>query len=462
MQRLFPRSHFPGRRLRQCFRATLLALAVPLAFDAAAAGEVAGQVIFVIGDARLAPEAEGGKGPHLSKNAAVTVGQVIETGANGHVHLRMVDDAYLSIRPYSRLRVEAYHYDASRPEESKVKYTLEEGTARSITGRAGQANKPGFRMNTPVAAIAIRGTDFVVTTTRDTTRASVSSGAIAVSRFGEGCRPDSFGACDRNSLELAANALQSRMGYLEVRAQQNVPVLIPAAGDGAPAANSPNKLSPPHSEELRNLPAATGSQENRGTPASVSEVMTDSVARAVAVSAAAMQPPPPPPPPPAPAVFWGRWSVYEGGDASRPTALDRLAETDKKVVGVSNVFALLRDNGSGTVPSSGRFDFKLVDSEAYLQQGRQLSAGAVANGALNMDFAAHKFSTDLTFSHPSLANPMALHAEGAVKADGSFAQSAGNATITGFLSRDSTQAGYLFQSAIDATRNAVGATRWQR
>jgi hypothetical protein len=125
----------------------------------ALAGVVAGHISFLIGDVSL--QAQDGVRP-LLKTDVVEVGQTVYTGPSGHLHLKMVDSAFISVRPNSRLLISQYEYDAANPANSKIRFSLEEGVARSITGKGGEANKAGYRLNTPLAAIGVRGTDFVV------------------------------------------------------------------------------------------------------------------------------------------------------------------------------------------------------------------------------------------------------------------------------------------------------------
>ena len=50
--------------------------------------------------------------------------------------------------------------DEANPSDSQVKLNLIEGTARAVSGEAAKAAKERFRLNTPIAAIGVRGTDY--------------------------------------------------------------------------------------------------------------------------------------------------------------------------------------------------------------------------------------------------------------------------------------------------------------
>ena len=76
------------------------------------------------------------------------------------MHVRFLDDAVLSVRPNSELHIETYRFDAERPDLSTVKLNLIQGTARTVSGEAAKTAKERYRLNTPIAAIGVRGTDF--------------------------------------------------------------------------------------------------------------------------------------------------------------------------------------------------------------------------------------------------------------------------------------------------------------
>ena len=116
----------------------------------------------------------------LQQGSWVAEGDKIVTQSNGHVHVRFVDDALVSVRPNSQLLIDRYDYNARFPERSAVKFELQEGVARAISGEAAKAARDRFRLNTPIAAIGVRGTDFVISADRGTTRALVNEGSIVM------------------------------------------------------------------------------------------------------------------------------------------------------------------------------------------------------------------------------------------------------------------------------------------
>ena len=66
-----------------------------------------------------------GESKVVVRGTTISVGDRIETAVGGHVHIRFVDGALVSVRPTSRLVVEDYQYDSVKPLQSLVRFRLE-------------------------------------------------------------------------------------------------------------------------------------------------------------------------------------------------------------------------------------------------------------------------------------------------------------------------------------------------
>ena len=120
-----------------------------------------GVVTFAVGQVSRVPAGQpASKAMPLQKDQALAVGDRLVTGPSSHVHVRFIDGGLVSVRDSSELVITQYSFDPDNPAASKVRFYLQGGVARSITGKAGQAAKDQFRLNTPVAALGVRGTDF--------------------------------------------------------------------------------------------------------------------------------------------------------------------------------------------------------------------------------------------------------------------------------------------------------------
>jgi hypothetical protein len=419
------------------------------AVSAFAANREVGEVVFLAGEATAHDAA--GKARALARGDRVTLGQTLETGGNGHMHLRMIDNAFVSLRPDTRFRIEEYHYDAQNSASNRVKFVLEKGVARSITGKAGQANKRNYRLNTPLAAIGIRGTDYVVHVLPDVTRVSVNAGAVVMAPFGEDCRADALGPCESARAALLTAAM--RNAYLELRARDTMPVVVPAVR----GTDSPDRAVPPRPEEPR-AGAKDGEQSGKLPSAGgVAEGISELVASDVITALEQVRLPPQ-------QIWWGRWSSFVKPDEPQNKVTALLAP-GREVAVVNPVFGLLRQAGAPRqLPPGGEVQFQLSRAEAYLRDGDQLSPATVGNPTLAMNFDQRSFSTNLTVQHNSLNAPLNLHAEGTIQPYGIFWEdpSRSNMRVDGAIAPQADQAGYLFLRDLGAGRSAVGATQWWR
>lgn len=237
--------------------------------DAAA---VVGEATLVIGVAKVI--SADGVARTVDRGSAIKVGDRIETGAGGHVHLRFVDGGRVSVRPSSRLLVENYSRATDANTLTAIKFRLDEGVVRSITGTWGEAERDRFRINTPVAAIGVKGTDFVVKSDVNTTLASVYTGAIMLTPLvSQGCQA-SLGPCLNGSEKLLSEDMKGQM--LSLGRQQATPQLVPAVDLLA------QRLTRTTLAELAPRPDPT--LKNEGNPGPMAAGRTELVAEKTMVS----------------------------------------------------------------------------------------------------------------------------------------------------------------------------------
>ncbi len=84
----------------------------------------------------------------------------ISTGRGAAVEIRFRDDTVFNLGPESSFAVESYEYDAEE-EEAGFTARVIKGTFRFVTGLVGRSKPEGFKVNTAVATIGIRGTHVV-------------------------------------------------------------------------------------------------------------------------------------------------------------------------------------------------------------------------------------------------------------------------------------------------------------
>jgi hypothetical protein len=168
-------------RFRLSSRGALLA-AISAAFPLPGLAAPAARVEFAVGDPQLARP--GGVAAPLAKGAEVSSGDTIITN-KGRVQLRFSDGAYVSLQPGSEFRVDDYRFEGRTDGSERGVFSLLKGGLRTITGLVGRTNKKAYQVNTSVATIGIRGTEYTIAYTNSLS-GSVGEGEIEACNGG-GC-----------------------------------------------------------------------------------------------------------------------------------------------------------------------------------------------------------------------------------------------------------------------------------
>lgn len=428
-----------------------------------------GQVTLVIGVGnRVAPD---GQKTLLRKGDSLQEGDGIETGANGHVHVRFVDGALVSVRPGSRLAIEAYRKDENGP-SGVIRFKLEAGTVRSVTGQWGEADHDRFRLNTPIAAIGIRGTDFVVQSEAERVRAVVQSGAIVMAPLdGAQCQQSGLGVCNT----AAAIKLSAEMGdvMLELRHRQPAPELIPLRDllpaerlkEGAAVKTGPGEtkasvvqlennvsdnFTKVHSSMIASVVDAVAS---RSSPGATTSIDGGSQVQARLDSG----------------LVWARMYPAWVGD-SLSKGFSEVKEGRHVTVGSSTGQYLLLRSGSEAVDMRpvfaaglGKIQFDLLSAQANLLRNGTVDAMQVKSGALVVDFSRRNFDASLAVSHDA-TGVVNMGAQGQVDRYTGIMLGGdikGDGRVTGALSTTGRDAALAFERQIDQGL-VSGVTLWGR
>jgi hypothetical protein len=447
--------HFSPNSTLKTFISALWALLTATAF-ATTQPAVVGKATMVIGQARLiSPD---GDAKALGRGADVREGDRIETGAGGHVHLKFVDGGRISVRPASRLQIENYSHTDQQPALTAIRFKLDEGVVRSITGSWGEAARDRFRLNTPLAAIGVKGTDFSVSADARQTLASVYSGAIVLTPMAEGCSA-TLGPCVTGSERLLSEAMKGQM--LAVNGQQITPQVV--------------ALSEPSSNGQRNnTSAATSPMAAATAPAASSSTVVarnDLGAEKQFMSEARQIVIPLPsvvmPLPQVSQLQWMRWPWTQTDTTDALSQAFDAAKLKSSELTVSDgAYALMRINPEGRPLGSteAKADFRMAGATAQLVRRELftevLDPVTVNGGRLSVDFTKASFSTELNVSSDRIGS-QSLSSSGSVQANGVISGTTGNTITRGALSTDGREAGYFFSSNLPAGQ-VRGITLWGR
>ena len=435
----------------------------------------AGQVSMVLGGAWLDTPGEDRR--RIRIGAPISAGDFVQTEPNGHVHIRFIDNALVSVRPDSRLEIVRYEYNRGNPAQSTVKFNLEEGVTRSISGDAATSARQRFRLNTPIAAIGVRGTDFVVSATQDSVRALVNEGAIVLAPYSAECTVEAFGPCAANAVELSGNSEQM-LGF-DIGAQ--APQVLPAVHETNPdalrddvdgavdeAAETEEEITGANEAYLE---GTAGDRVSAGLASLSTNSSTDPDPEPDPVPDPVPEPLPPSEPDFTPEVpfgdtenearqmVWGRWGAGKG-ELERITYAYEVAN-EGRAVAVGNLeYALFRPDPDGSNVNSGlgTVDFDLSAAQAYYENGGNTVAMQVSDGELSINFDRNVFSTGLTLNH-DLTGTVLFSADGRVYDGGFFRMNENGQQVSGAVTLDGAEAGYRFLKQLEQG-NVSGLTLW--
>jgi len=423
-------------RLHQFIRAWLACALLALSTVALAA-EPVGQVLLVTGDAVRVDAA--GERHALTDKAGVFEGDTLETESGALLQVKMVDRALVVVHGRSSLLIHTYRYNPDAPQENAARLDLLKGRARSVTGDLGESNHDAFRLNTPIAAIGIRGTDFETNTSEKRTRVRLNSGAIVIAPLGDNCPASALGPCAIDNSLLLTDELESPVA--ELRATDAAPRLIEL-----PEYDSDSQGSFDGQKEEEQI-----NSENQA------ERLVDTVTRGPVAN--------PQEPIKGALVQWGRWGSMPGVVGGKSS--QELREEGKEFVFRNDVFALFRDGFVSL--GQGQASFGLQAYAAGVIDSGQYTPVLLSDGSLHINFNESTFDTSLTVASGAAAGTR-LNAGGTIDGQGMLGNvgrfrdegSYGNMSVLGVVSDGGAQAGYLFTHTLNDSMSLQGATQWQR
>jgi len=95
----------------------------------------------------------------LGVGAIIYIGDTIKTGPNARLEMRMLDQGVITLGENSEFKIEDYLFDRDKG-VGKVVMNIVVGTFKAVSGRIGEIQNSSFALNSPVATIGIRGTEF--------------------------------------------------------------------------------------------------------------------------------------------------------------------------------------------------------------------------------------------------------------------------------------------------------------
>jgi len=395
----------------------------------------------------------------LATGTLLYEGDTLKTESSGHIHVQLRDSGVISIRPNSELQIEVFQFDEANPQASSVKFNLIHGTTRSVSGAAAESAKHRFRLNTPIAAIGVRGTDFVVSATSDSLMTLVNQGGVVVAPFSDQCSAQGFGPCSFNAVELNDQSPQVIEFNSDMAMPQLVPLVALSPENQVFEAFSQNAVSISQAEQ-EPLSSDASPTEDRPAPieddtVAAKQVVTETVSSLDLEDEAKEQ---------APyntgftpllqqtasdlrnrQLVWGRFASGKGHLERLTLPFSDAAEGRNISIGGNFEYFLFRpEEGEVQVRRGlGLTGFSLTSAQAYFKKDEVVSPVAVTDGLLLIDFGGNSFKTSLDLYHLQLGEAQ-FSMSGGLYSGGYFHSRNDSSRVIGATTLDGKESGYFF------------------
>lgn len=472
---------------------SLLILAV---FPAAAQPQPVARVAVSVGEARKVGPS--GTIESLQTGTSLMPGDRVQTGPDAVAILVFADEGRISLRADSELWIRHYELDPSGV-RTRIELELVRGTVRQISGNAARSQPDRYRLNTPIAVIGVRGTDFLAKTTGDAVEAFVHEGQIVLIPGAGSCNADSTIGCQALALASSTSGLRyvrlSASGQVENRefrpgelervfgietarsSRQTSGSALASIGQEFKLPSSaqfvtdtifvaygadPSRL-PPWSAPVQGSGVASGAgpegstfPQFGGTPPVSIPSDESAITRPAAVQPAAVLAELPT------QLVWGRFTSASALPAAMTLPYAEARQGRHATVGELGEYALWRADPLAALNSSlrGKADFALAGAQAVLVQGTTVSSAVVTSATLSVDFDQASFAASVSLNH-NAAGDAALAVKGRVNEEGVFVGTNATDRVAGALTRDGKEAGYLFSKDV-AAGTFRGITLWGR
>lgn len=404
-------------RAQAVLGSVLLFLSLCLPPAQAAADAPIGQVILLTG--QQATVLRHNQSLPLTQQSAIYEGDTLVTGAHTYLHLKLADNARLSLRPNAQLTLSCYQTQAPHP---CIKLTLQQGQMHLIDGETAQAHPQRFRLNTPIAAIGVKGTEFIVNTERQLTQVQVLEGTIVIAPLDSDCSPQTLGICNTPLAESLSQQDPFLLQVAPYQKPQKIPLtqqrllrktvqkhpLVPTVLTVAQILADDPQLVQQFIQQAQ--PQQQVEQEIKGNNTNIDK-----------------QP-----------LIYSYWNNVSD-DLNRPKS--SIDEGYKATVGDSQT-VLWRLEG-GYTPPLGTLSYQLQQAQATLNQGGQRQPLEVGQGSLTLNFDTRHITTSLSVKNPGQWQQSYMLDQRISRDDGIFAlTNPQGVKFTGAISNDGQQVGY--------------------
>jgi hypothetical protein len=407
------------------------------------------------------------------------------TGGDALVMVVFVDQARLSLRPDTEVLIRRYRIDPSGA-DTRLDMELIRGTVRQISGEAARRQPERYRLNTPIATIGVRGTDFLARASASKVETYVHEGMIVVLPPSELCRVNcpilassSAGDVGRYLQILSGGVVQravvppedlERLFGIRAATSRERDVAgrslgVPIAGSGMAGSSLPPIMplifADPHAGGTRlsvqHSGATVGAGSGSGSVGQPSMVDAPAPGPLFVAPEVALAPLPS-------NLVWGRFNEPLQIPVTLAIPYDDAREGRHVTVGELSQYALWRSDPRGTLMPAlvGQATFALSAAQSFYRTAAGDEVATVLSARLSADFDLARFSTELGLRSASGVSTV-LSATGRINDEGIFLSLAPDGTqrVAGAFSRNGAEAGYLFNKVV-GSGVFQGITLWGR
>ena len=464
----------------------LLAAGCCWAFALQAGPQPVARVSMAVGDAQRIGAS--GQATPLLLGTQLSEQDRIITGKDAMVILIFSDQARVALRPDSELLIRSYKVDP-KGVETQLHLDLLRGTVRQISGHAAQKQPERYRLNTPIAAIGVRGTDFLAKAGEGLVEAYVHEGAIVVSPLAGAGMPGEIPAANLGAgfgvqysrANRSQNLERQSVGQNDVERLFGMRIAASSSTDQSTAGNTAgNTAQIDKKDKTEHTVVASLAPARDRDATGVSVQSSASLAGGVVQSSVMMVPntpglpsppfvvPPVTEPPVTPPVVvqlptqlvWGKFTNPQMLPFTLPVAYAEARDGRHTTVGELGQYALWREGVNGPLDKSlrGQAQFALAAGEAFYQQAGKTLAVNLTDPRLQVDFDRLSFNTQIGLSGAGVPAQQ-LNVSGRMNDEGVLLGTAAGQRVAGALSRNGAEAGYLFK--IDNSAGQYqGITLW--
>lgn len=139
---------------------TLFLLILFAGTNAARAQDSAATAVSVRGMVTATNDA--GETRNLRRGDVIYEGDLIETAARARIRMSFTDGGTYVLRDQTTFEIDEYSFSGQEDGTEQASFSLLQGALEALSGLIGRNNNQNFRLDTPLATIGLRGTEFTI------------------------------------------------------------------------------------------------------------------------------------------------------------------------------------------------------------------------------------------------------------------------------------------------------------